>query len=329
MHARRVSPGLEVMAAPTRPLHLTLGPLLYYWPRDKVLAFYEEVATWPIDCVYLGETVCSKRFEIRARDWLQIAQRLTDQGKEVVLSTPELIESESDLRTLRKIAGNGEFSVEANDLGAVHLLAGKVPFVAGPYLNIYSRTSLEFYRSLGAFRWVIPIELSKTGLAEVLCDGELDMQTEVFSYGRLPLAISARCFTARYNNLSKDDCGFRCLEHPDGLRVSTQDDEAFLVMNGLQTQSARVYSLIDEVVGMIAMGVSHLRISPQSEQMADVVAMFHAVMEGAMDEAEVTVKPAPWMPDIACNGYWHGRPGMDWVTAPGNLSAGHERNSKT
>ena len=233
------------------------------------------------------------------------------------------------LQSTRKIAGNGEFRVEANDLGAVHLLAGKVPFVAGPYLNIYSRASLEFYRSLGAFRWVIPIELSQTGLAEVLRDEGLDMQTEVFSYGRLPLAISARCFTARYNNLAKDDCGFRCIEHPDGLRVSTQDDEAFLVMNGLQTQSARVYSLIDEVAGMIAMGVSHLRISPQSEQTADVVAMFHAAMEGAMDGAEATVKPAPWMPDIACNGYWHGRPGMDWVTAPGKLSAGHERNSKT
>lgn len=327
MHARRVSPGVEVMAVPTRPLHLTLGPLLYYWPRDKVLAFYEEVATWPIDCVYLGETVCSKRFELRARDWLQIAKRLTDQGKEVVLSTAELIESESDLRALRKLAGNGEFSVEANDLGAVHLLAGKVPFVAGPYLNIYSRVSLEFYRELGAFRWVMPIELSQPGLAEVLRDDELEMQTEVFSYGRLPLAISARCFTARYNNLSKDDCGFRCLEHPDGLTVSTQDDEAFLVMNGLQTQSARVYNLIDEVASMIAMGVSHARISPQSAQTADVVAMFHAVVLGEMNRTEVTAKPAPWKPEISCNGYWHGRPGMDRVNAPANVTLWRDRKS--
>ena len=325
MHARRIPSGVEMMADRTRRANLTLGPLLYYWPRDKVLAFYEEVAAWPVDTVYLGETVCSKRFELRTRDWLEIAKRLTDEGKEVVLSTCELIESESDLRTLRKITGNGEFAVEANDLGAVHLLAGKVPFVAGPYLNIYSRMSLEFYRGLGAFRWIMPLELSQAGLRDVLNDGELNMQTEVFSYGRLPLAVSARCFTARYNNLSKDDCAFRCLEHPDGLTVSTQDDEPFLVMNGLQTQSARVYNLIDDLGGMIAMGVSHIRISPQSVQTADVVALFQAVAQGTWTNAEAAARKTPWMPEIACNGYWHGRPGMDRVGVYGDIQARHER----
>ena len=315
-----------MMAARTTPVHLSLGSLLYYWPRDKVLAFYEEVESWPVDSVYLGETVCSKRFELRMADWLQIAKRLSDRGKQVVLSTCELIESESDLRTLRKITGNGEFLVEANDLGAVHLLAGKTPFVAGPYLNIYSRMSLEFYRGLGASRWVMPIELSEAGLREVLRDADLNMETEVFSYGRLPLAVSARCFTARYNNLSKDDCGFRCLEHPDGLTVSTQDDEAFLVMNGLQTQSARVYNLIDEVAGMIAMGVSHVRISPQSAHTADVVAQFHAATLG---DAEATAKPAPWAPEIACNGYWYARPGLEQANAAGNIPASHGRKSST
>ena len=329
MHTGCISPDMEMMAARTTPVRLTLGPLLYYWPRDKVLAFYDEVATWPVDSVYLGETVCSKRFELRTKDWLQIAKRLADTGKEVVLATCELIESESDLRTLRKITGNGEFLVEANDLGAVHLLAGKVAFVAGPYLNIYSRMSLEFYRSLGACRWVMPIELSQAGLCEVLRGDDLDMETEVFSYGRLPLAVSARCFTARYNNLSKDDCGFRCIEHPDGLTVSTQDDEAFLVMNGLQTQSARVYNLIDELAGMIAMGVSHVRISPQSAQTADVVAKFHAVARQALGGLEANEKISPWAPEIACNGYWYGRPGMERAASQDNRSVLRERKSAT
>ena len=318
-----------MMAARTMPVRLTLGPLLYYWPRDKVLAFYEEVASWPVDSVYLGETVCSKRFELRASDWMQIARRLTNGGKEVVLSTCELIESESDLRTLRKITGNGQFMVEANDLGAVHLLADKVPFVAGPYLNIYSRLSLEFYRGLGARRWVMPIELSQVGLQDVLREDGLNMETEVFSYGRLPLAVSARCFTARYNNLTKDDCGFRCIEHPDGLTVSTQDDEAFLVMNGLQTQSARVYNLIDEVEQMITMGVSQLRISPQSLQTAEVVSMFRAKALGSVIEPEAATTMAPWAPEIACNGYWHGRPGMDSAVALATATAASVRTSAT
>jgi collagenase-like PrtC family protease len=315
---------MEMMNHTASPLRLSLGPILYYWPRDKVFAFYEDAASWPVDSVYLGETVCSKRYELRTADWLQIARRLADAGKEVVLSTCELIESESDLRTLRKLTGNSAFRVEANDLGAVHLLAGKAPFVAGPYLNIYSRLSLEFFRSLGAARWVMPLELGHAGLNEILREDGLNMETEVFSYGRLPLAVSARCFTARYNNLSKDDCGFRCLEHPDGLTVSTQDDDTFLVMNGLQTQSARVYDLIDTVPAMAAMGVSHVRISPQSRQTAEVVARFHAAAQAAAAPAAAgsvnDAAAAPWAPDRPCNGYWHGRPGLEWIAAAGNIA---------
>lgn len=302
-------------AAQTLPARLSLGPLHYYWPRDQVLAFYGEVESWPVDCVYLGETVCGKRFELRQGDWLRIAQRLAASGKEVVLSTCELIESEADLRTLRKITGNGEILVEANDLGAVHMLAGRTPFVAGPYLNIYSRMSLEFFRGLGASRWVMPIELSHAGLREVLRDADLDMQTEVFAHGRLPLAVSARCFTARYHNLSRDDCGFRCMDYPDGLTVATQDDEPFLVMNGLQTQSARVYNLINEVAAMIAAGVNYIRISPQSAGTGEVVARFAAAVRGVLTEENTHTAAATRLAETDCNGYWHGRPGLERVGA--------------
>lgn len=290
---------------------LSLGPLLYYWPRQAVLDFYAQSLDWPLDVVYLGEVVCGRRHEIRPEDWLDLARAQADAGREVVLSTHELLESEGDLRALRRVTDNGEFLVEANDLGAVHLLAGRTPFVAGPYLNAYSRHTAEFFRDEGAVRWVPPIEMPREGLQQVLAEGPLGMQTEVFGYGRLPLAISARCFTSRYNNLTRDECGWRCIEHPDGLVVSTQDDEPFLVLNGLQTQSARVHDLSGGAAGMEALGVDVLRLSPQSRHMGEVVATMRAACDGTLAAPEAARALSALAPGDLCDGYWHGRPGQE------------------
>ena len=295
----------------TSRLRLTLGPLLYYWPRDRVHDFYEQVAASPVDTVHLGEAVCGKRHELRVGDWMAIGRKLADAGKEVVLSTCELIESETDLRVMRRVAANGEFLVEANDLGAVNLLAGKGAFVAGPWLNMYGRLSMDFYRRQGAVRWVPPIELSAAGVGEVLRGYEHEIETEVFAYGRIPLAISARCFTARYNNDSKDECGFRCIEHADGMLLSTQDDQPFLTLNGLQTQSAQVHNLADAVEQMRELGVDRLRISPQATGTIEVINLFHDIVSGAVSGAEAMQRMPQWAASGHCNGYWHGRPGLE------------------
>ena len=78
-------------------MKLALGPLLYYWPRATVLGFYEEIASAPVDCVYLGEVVCSRRHELGFEDWLAIGERLAAAGKEVLLSAQALSESEGEL----------------------------------------------------------------------------------------------------------------------------------------------------------------------------------------------------------------------------------------
>jgi collagenase-like PrtC family protease len=137
------------------------------------------------------------------------------------------------------------------------------------------------------------------------------LQTEVFAYGRMPLAFSARCFTARHRNLPKDDCRFSCMEHPDGLLLKTRESEEFLVLNGTQTQSARVYNLIDEIEDMRALGVDMLRISPQANDTPDVIALFDQARKKALAPREALARLAPLMPGEACNGYWHGRPGLE------------------
>ena len=297
----------------TRAMKISLGPLLYYWQREVVFSFYDMVAATPVDVVYLGETVCSRRHELRLADWLDIAARLRAAGKEVVLSTQVLLESGSDVGTMHRITANGDFRVEASDMGAVHRLAGKLPFVAGPHLNLYNPASLQWMASLGASRWVMPLEMKQGDLALLQQDRPPGLETEVFAYGRMPLAYSARCFTARQRNLPKDDCRFSCLDHPDGLMLRTRESEEFLVLNGTQTQSARVYNLVDALEDMRAAGVDVIRLSPQAQHMAEVIALFDAARKQVLTPQEALARMQPLMPEKGCNGYWHGRPGLEQV----------------
>ena len=302
-------------------LKIALGPLQYYWPRDAVFSFYEAMATAPVDVVYLGETVCSRRHELRLADWLDIAARLQDAGKEVVLSTQVLLESSAEVGMMHKIAANGHFLVEANDMGAVQRLAGNIPFVAGPHLNIYNLPTLQWMTSLGARRWVMPLEM-KAGDLAVLQQGRPDgLQTEVFGYGRMPLAFSARCFTARHRNLPKDDCRFSCLEHPDGLLLKTRESEEFLVINGTQTQSSKVYNLVDSLDEIRALGVDLVRLSPQAHHMPGIVGLFDAARRRTLAPSEALTRMQPLMPGSGCNGYWHGRPGLEQTQPAGAPAA--------
>jgi collagenase-like PrtC family protease len=290
-------------------VNLSLGPLLYYWSRDDTLAFYDEAKRWPVARVYLGESVCSRRHLLRLPDWLDLAEQLAAAGKEVVLSTLTLIESESDLKMLRRIVSDGRFLVEANEWSAVRLLADAgVPFVAGPTLNVYNPETLDVLAGLGAQRWLPPVEMSCADLTALLEHAPAGIETEVFAYGRLPLAYSARCFTARHYNLPKDDCQFRCLDHPDGLALATREGEPFLTLNGIQTQSAGVYTLLGELPALRKLDIASLRLSPQSRHMGRVVDAFQAALMGETGAAEGLQRVMPGPP---VDGYWHGRAGLE------------------
>jgi len=294
-------------------MKLALGPLLYYWPRARVLDFYREAAGWPVDIVYLGETVCSRRRELKLGDWVDIGLALAAAGKEVVLSTHELIESDADLRGMHAVVENGRFRVEANDMAAASRLAGKGPFVAGPFLNVYNAGTLALLAEMGATRWVAPVELSGAGLAAVVAEAPAGIGTEVFAWGRLPLAVSARCFTARYNNLQKDHCEFKCIDHPDGLALDTQDGLNFLVLNGVQTQSAGVQNLAPVLDEARAAGADVLRLSPQLAGMGEVVRLFRAAVDGELSLVAASERLVPLAAGATIDGYWHGRPGLELV----------------
>jgi len=292
-------------------MRLSVGPIQYFWERQRVFEFYEQLADSPADVVYLGEVVCSKRRLVRPDDWMLIGKKLRDCGKEVVLSSLTLLEAASEVGAVRKLCANSEFMVEANDMTAVQLLsaAGKA-FVSGPGVNVYNHRSLRLLAGKGMRRWVLPVELGLDTLRDLQAARPDSVETEVFALGRLPLAYSARCYTARSHNLPKDDCRFKCLDYPYGRVLETQEGEEFLVLNGVQTQSARTHETLLQVPELDAAGVDVLRISPRHENTPEILRLFDLARHGTGLES-LHEKLLQLLPEGVCNGYLLNRAGMD------------------
>jgi collagenase-like PrtC family protease len=223
----------------------------------------------------------------------------------VVVSAQALLESESDLKALRRIVDEAGCKVEANDLGAVNLVSGQ-PFVAGAHLNIYNEATLATFARYGMCRWVPPLEASGEMIEKLHRSRPAGVATEVFAFGKLPLAFSARCFTARHYNLNKDDCQFKCLDHAEGLTLRTREGQDFLTINGIQTMSAQTYCLLDEMPALRAMGIDGVRISPQQEHMSAIIAAFDAARRGESVSADTSA----WSGCGLVNGYWFGDAGI-------------------
>jgi collagenase-like PrtC family protease len=290
-------------------MKLALGYIPFLWPADTVRAFYQDMVEQPLDIIYLGEAVCSKRRAIRTAEWIELGQEMSRSGKQAVLSSLALIEAKSELATLKRLCENGELMVEANDMAAVQMMHDRrLPFVTGNGINIYNAHSLRILHDKGLHRWVFPVELSARCLEDLLADArdlgfKDQLETEVLVYGHLGLAYSARCFTARAHDLPKDQCGFVCRHYPGGMNLSTQEDQQLFTVNGIQVMSGEVCNLLGEVPTMHRMGVNVLRLNPTGEDMQPVIARFRAAADGKhFDESEL-------LPGV--NGYWLGRPGMD------------------
>ncbi|MDE1189763.1 MAG: U32 family peptidase [Pantoea sp.] len=284
-----------------------IGPVLWYWPSDKLENFYQRAAQSSAEIVYLGEAVCSKRRATPFAQWMEMGRALAQHGKQVVISTLALLQSPSELKELRRYVENGEFLIEANDIGTVNMAAERqLPFVAGPTLNVYNAQTLQLLLKEGMTRWCMPVEMSRDWLIQLLqqCDtaGIRDrFEVEVLGYGYLPLALSARCFTARSENRAKDDCQTCCIDYPNGRRVLSQEGQQVFVLNGIQTMSGYCYNLGNDLVGMHNW-VDIVRLSPQDDSTLEDVDRFRANEAG---EAPMMVARGS-----DSNGYWRRLAGM-------------------
>jgi len=297
------------MSAPSRLApSLALGPVQYNWPVDDWRDFYFRIADEaPVDTVYVGETVCSKRTPFYAPVLPEVIERLTDAGKEVIISTLSLVMSGPERAELVETTG-ADFMVEANDMAAVALLEGR-RHVIGPTINVYNEATLAVLARRGAQRVCLPAELAREAITALAADPPADLEVQVF--GRLPLAISARCYHARAHGLSKDSCRYVCAEDRDGLALDTLDHEAFLTVNGVQTQSHSYCNLIGELADLQALGVTRFRLWPQDCDMVAVAALFRRVAEGALAADEALAQLEDITGGVAfSNGFYHGCEGV-------------------
>lgn len=292
----------------SKTMKYALGPVLYYWPKIETEAFYQAAKDSDADIIYMGETVCTKRREMKVPNWLDLAKEIAKSGKQVVLSTLALLEAPSELIDLKQLVNNGDFLIEANDLAAINIAHdNNLPFVAGPAINCYNALTLKLLQKQGMVRWCMPVELSRDWLSNVLKQFdalkiERNFEVEVFSYGYLPLAYSARCFTARSEDKPKDKCETCCIKYPVGREVFSQEQQKVFVLNGIQTQSGYCYNLGNNLKEMKGL-VDIVRISPLGIETLEVVKQFRANEEG--------LNPLHIEHKRDCNGYWNGIAGLE------------------
>jgi collagenase-like PrtC family protease len=291
---------------------LTLGPLLFHWPAHKRRDFYFRIADEaPIDTVYLGEVVCSKREFLFAPFLEDVADRLRAAGKDVVVSTLALVTSKREVAAIRELAASGVL-LEANDVACVQLLAG-APHVVGPYINVFNEGARDFLIARGAVRIVVPLEMPGTSIRIVAATaGCAAIEVQVF--GRQPLSVAMRCYHARSHNLTKDHCQLVCALDADGLTATTIDGVEILTINGTQTLSHGYGVLLAELDSLLEAGVTHFRLSPHNLDMVQVAELYREVLDGkrsATDALRTLQSMTGGIPFV--NGFLHGREGLRWV----------------
>lgn len=294
-------------------MDLTVASNPFFWNAETVRSFYAGLADAPVARVVLGELVCSKRLPFWQNEIPQAIAALQDGGKEVALTSLALITLKRERRQTAELLELG-LPVEVNDLSALHLIPEGVPFWVGPLVNVYNESSLRWLARRGATRICLPPELPMSGIAVLAEVAQVEgIALEVWGHGRLPLAISGRCYHARLHERAKDSCQLVCDQDPDGRDVDTLEDQKFLVVNGVQTLSQAYACMADHAASFRDMGLSALRLQPQSVGFKALCHDYAQLLAGAQSAAGLVANLRAVDPEMQfCDGFGRDAAGASW-----------------
>lgn len=298
-------------------MELTVGPNQFFWPADSWSTFYTSLADAPVERVVLGELVCSKRLPFYQDRIPEALALLSEAGKEAVLTSLALVTLKRERKLTADLAAMG-VTVEINDLTALAHLPKGMGFHVGPLVNVYNEGTLAWLASLGATRVCLPPELPLASVRTLTRAGkELGVAIEVWGHGRLPLAISGRCYHARLHKRTKDNCQFACEDDPDGLEVKTLDDQPFMAMNGVQTLS-HSYACADyQIEALAEAGVSALRLSPHSKGFTRLCQFYRNRLKGSLPPGAIAAEVQAAFPHVQLSdGFLTGPSGIAWSADP-------------
>lgn len=292
-------------------MRLTIGPILFHWPAEKKIDFYARIADEaPVDTVYLGEVICSKRTPFFEPHLPDVIARLERGGKTVVLSSLSEVMLKRERDMMEAIAATQGHEIEINDASALLFASGR-PHRLGPLMNVYNDETLAYLAKRGATHVCAPPELPGASLAILAARGRaLGVGVEAQAFGRASLAISARCYHARAHGRVKDNCQFVCEEDPDGMPLKGMDGKTFLTVNGVQTLSHAYLDLSGEIEALVTMGVSDLRLSPHGVDMVAAAQAWRDALDGRISSVELKRRIAAIVATApVANGFFHGRAG--------------------
>ena len=244
---------------------VSLAPVRFSWSAKQLKRFYKNAEQWPVDIVYLGETLCAKRRALSWDDWFAIGRDLVAAGKEVVISSNSLHDSNMSISEMQRLCMDNDFVLEVADTGYLQLLQMRhKPHVVGHTINVGTQGKLERFAEQGMLRWVMPREDNAASLLQSLrmakaYERPRQYQVEATVHGLFTLNASIIC-SRELSFVPKRDCKVDC---DVGALTRIYRDQT--IVDGAS------FDLRDQMSRIAAWGADVFRVVTTREDMGDIL----------------------------------------------------------